>query len=319
MRWQPIVKGARAAGRAPNMPDYQRARASFSWTAARAELEGLPGGGLNIAHEAVERHAAGPRADAIALRWLARDGGVRDFSFRELARLSSRFANVLGGLAVRPSERVFLLCGRIPELYVAALGALKHRAVVSPLFSAFGPEPVAARLELGQGRVLVTTEALYRKRVEPIRDRLPALAHVLMAGLGGKPAAPGTLDLEALMARAADRYTIAATAPGGHGAAALHQRHDRPAQGRGTRARRRRRAPRHRQDSRSTCTRRRLLVHGRPGLGHRHLLRHHRAPAPAACTSIVDEADFDAERWYRMLQERAGRPSGTRRPPPSAC
>ena len=59
----------------PNLDDYARARASFTWAAARAELDGLPGGrGLNIAHEAVDRHAAGPRRDRVALRWLGKDG-----------------------------------------------------------------------------------------------------------------------------------------------------------------------------------------------------------------------------------------------------
>jgi acetyl-CoA synthetase len=42
---------------APNMPSYETARASFSWEAAERELAGLPNGrGLNIAHEAVDRH-----------------------------------------------------------------------------------------------------------------------------------------------------------------------------------------------------------------------------------------------------------------------
>jgi hypothetical protein len=46
---------------------------------------------------------------------------------------------------------VFALAGRIPELYVAALGTLKAGAVFCPLFSAFGPEPIRQRLELGEG------------------------------------------------------------------------------------------------------------------------------------------------------------------------
>lgn len=60
---------------APNMPSYDEARASFSWKQARWALDGLPGGaGLNIAHEAVDRHAAGPRAGRVALRCLGKDG-----------------------------------------------------------------------------------------------------------------------------------------------------------------------------------------------------------------------------------------------------
>ena len=75
----------------------------------------------------------------------------RDLTYAELARQTNRFANVLRGLGVGQGDRVFVLAGRIPELYVAALGALKNGSVVRPLFSAFGPEPIATRIELGDG------------------------------------------------------------------------------------------------------------------------------------------------------------------------
>ena len=149
----------------PNLVDYEAACRMFRWEDARSELTGLPGGhGLNIAHEAVDRHAAGPRRDHVALRWLGRSGAVRDLTYGELRSVTNRFANVLAELGIRAGDRVFALAGRIPELYVAALGTLKHRAVFCPLFSAFGPEPIRARLAIGEARVLVTTESLYRGR-----------------------------------------------------------------------------------------------------------------------------------------------------------
>jgi hypothetical protein len=72
------------------MGDYERARASFSWSAARAELDGLPGGGLNIAHEAVDRHASGPHADTVALRFLTKGGGVLELTYAELRATPSQ-------------------------------------------------------------------------------------------------------------------------------------------------------------------------------------------------------------------------------------
>ncbi|HYB23503.1 MAG TPA: AMP-binding protein [Solirubrobacteraceae bacterium] len=166
----------------PNLPDYERARAQFSWASARAELAGLPGGALNIAHEAVGRHADGPLAQTVALRFLPRHGEPRELTYAQLASETSRFANVLGELGVERGERVFVLAGRIPELYIAALGALKHGAVFCPLFSAFGPEPIEQRLRLGDARVLVSTPALYARKVAQLRERLPGLKHVLLAG-----------------------------------------------------------------------------------------------------------------------------------------
>ena len=53
---------------APQLDDYESVYASFAWDAARRELSGLPGGGLNMAQEAVDRHAAGPLAEHAGLR-----------------------------------------------------------------------------------------------------------------------------------------------------------------------------------------------------------------------------------------------------------
>ena len=196
----------------PNLVDYGAVRAGFDWAKARALLDGLPGGcGLNIAHEAVDRHADGPRAERVALRWLGKSGARREFTYRDLAAVTNRFANALNGLGVGKGDRVFILLGRVPELYIAVLGALKAKCVASPLFSAFGPEPIATRLEIGDARVLVTTEALYRRKVEGLRSRLPKLAHVILID-EGLPL-PSTVRWNKLMAAASDDFTIPATEP----------------------------------------------------------------------------------------------------------
>ena len=57
---------------APNLPDSDAARAAFTWDAARRELAGLPGGALNIAHEAVDRHVLAGNGARVAIRWLPR-------------------------------------------------------------------------------------------------------------------------------------------------------------------------------------------------------------------------------------------------------
>jgi acetyl-CoA synthetase len=182
------------------------------WRDARGLLSGLPdGNGLNIAHEAVDRHAAGPLGDQVAIRWLGKRGEHRDLSYRDLADESNRFANVLTGLGVLPGDTVFLLLGRVPDLYIAVLGALKARAIVCPLFSAFGPEPVRQRLTLGSARVLVTSRALYEKKVAPVRAEVPSLAHVLLVD-DGEPV-PATMDLHPALERAEPTFTIAPTDP----------------------------------------------------------------------------------------------------------
>ena len=82
-----IAKDLARFRRQPNLIDYAATRTAFDWAAARGLLDGLPGGrGLNIAHEAVDRHATGPRAARVALRWLGKDGERREFTYRELCR-----------------------------------------------------------------------------------------------------------------------------------------------------------------------------------------------------------------------------------------
>jgi acetyl-CoA synthetase len=284
----------------PNVVDYEAVRAGFGWDAARSALDGLPGGrGLNIAYECVDRHAAGPRAGQVALRFIDRIGARRDLSYGELQRATNRFANVLAHLGVEPGQRVFFLLGRVPELYVGVLGTLKRRAVACTLFSSFGPEPVRQRVELGSGRVLVTTAALYKRKIAPVRALLPGLGHVLIVG---DHAPEGCEALGPLMATASADFTIEDTsaedpallhftsgttgAPKGavhvHGAIVAHHATARFA------------LDLH-QDDVFWCTADPGWVTGTSyGII---------APLALGLTSIVDEGDFDAERWYRILGE----------------
>ncbi|TRZ97514.1 MAG: acetate--CoA ligase [Rhodocyclaceae bacterium] len=295
---------------APNLADYAQGRAEFSWDAMRRALDGLPDGGCNIAHEAVDRHAGTAIGERTAFRFLgAADAGgalsSRDISYAELFRLTCRFTNVLRRLGIGKGDRMFVLAGRIPELYIAVLGGLRNGTVVTPLFSAFGPEPIATRIQLGAGQVLVTTDLLYLRKLEKIRDRLPTLKHVLLVGEDGKRTdIPGTHDLNRLMDEASDRAEIAQTGPDDmsllhftsgttgtpkgamhvHGAVVTHYATGLLA------------LDLHPQDV-FWCTADPGWVTGTSyGII---------APLLHGVTSIIEQADFDAERWYRILQEQA--------------
>jgi acetyl-CoA synthetase len=213
LNFTPVQKHPYVWETAPNLLDYTETFASFSWDRVLFELQGLPGGGgLNIAHEAVDRHADGVSGTRTALRWLGSDNSTRDFTYGELKKLSNRFANILGGLGVGRGDTVAVLTGRIPELYIAALGILKNTSVFCPLFSAFGPEPIFQRLSRGDAKVLVTTERFYRQKVEQLRETLPGLKYVLLVDakdhLGG-----GLLSLPRRMAESRDDFTIPPTDP----------------------------------------------------------------------------------------------------------
>jgi acetyl-CoA synthetase len=190
--------------------------ATTTWTEARSRLDGLPGGnGLNIAHEALDRHVLHGHGQTTALRCIGADDRVTDVTYAELSRLTSAFAHVLDELDVGRGETVFSLLGRELYTYVTALGTLKHASVFCPLFTAFGPEPIRQRLVLGHGRALVTTADLYRRRIAGIREQLPELEHVLLVdpGEGGAGEVEGTLSLPALLDAASGTYEIPPTDP----------------------------------------------------------------------------------------------------------
>jgi acetyl-CoA synthetase len=162
-QWPTIEKDLHTFAVRPNLLDYDRARAEFSWDQARRELSGMPGGGVNIAYEAVERHATGALAEREALRFVRADGTTHSLTYSGLAERTGGFASVLRSLGVGRGQRVFSLLGRVPDLYVAMLGTFTNASVFCPLFSAFGPDPLRQRLQLGSGRVLVTTRAIWTR------------------------------------------------------------------------------------------------------------------------------------------------------------
>ncbi|MFA5600156.1 MAG: acetate--CoA ligase [Phenylobacterium sp.] len=300
--WPTIRKtpGERAQA---NLKNYEAATSRFRWEAARAELAGLPGGGLNIAHEALDRHIQAGGGARLALRWIGRDDQVREFTYAELAAQANRFASLLSSLGVKKGERVYSLLGRAPELYFAALGTLKAGAVFTPLFSAFGPEPIRARMEIGEANVLVTSEALFRRKVEAWRGEVPSLRHVLLAGCAGDPPS-GALALEPALAGASPTFETERTAP--EDMALLHFTS-------GTTGRPKGAIHVHEAVVAHHITGRTALDL-RPGdtywctadpgwvTGTSYGII---SPLTNGVTLVVDEAEFDTERWRRILREQA--------------
>ena len=299
MNWTPIKKDLSTSAVQPNMPDLDGMRASFSWDQARSELG--PVGSFNIGQLAVDRHAAGPLRDRVALRWLSRDGTILDTTYAQLQDQTNRFANMLRWLGVGKDERVFALAGRIPALYTAALGTLKNTSVFCPLFSAFGPEPVRQRLQRGNAKVLVTTERLYRKTIAELRGALPELKHILLTD-ARENVDSSVWALEPLLAQVSPDFVVPRTGPDDmallhftsgttgmpkgaihvHNAALMHYITGKFA------------LDLHPEDI-FWCTADPGWVTGTSyGII---------APLLHGVTNLIDEGDFDADRWYSVLEK----------------
>ena len=149
----------------------------FDWEHIYSELDWLPGGALNAAHEATDRHAQGPRRDKVAMVWAGKNGEREDYTFGQMSELSDRFANVLKSLGVEKGDRVFLYMDRVPELYIAVLGTLKAAAIAGPMSPAFGPDPVRERMKDSGAKILVTQPHL-RRMISGIVYELFELQHI---------------------------------------------------------------------------------------------------------------------------------------------
>lgn len=287
----------------PNLLDYEACRRSFSWQAVERELKGPHGGsGFNMANELLDRQVEAGRGSSIALRWLGASGGVKDLTYSMLKEDASRFANALALLEIKPQERVFVLSERVPQLYVAALGTLRHKAVFCPLFCAFGPEPIEQRLRLGEGRVLVTSSVHFERKIQSLLPRLPSLKYVLLTDVEEDLDAR-VLSWSRLMREISGEHVIPFT--DGEEMALLHFTSGTTGLPKG-----------------AVHVHQALLVHHITG---KYVLDFHEgdvywctadpgwvtgtsygilSPLSNGVTSIVDEADFDVARWCGILQDQ---------------
>ena len=189
----------------------QRAGAdpAWFWDAVSADLElvwqrpytqvmdtsrGIPwtrwyvNGQFNYVATALDKHASGSGATRTAVIWEGEDGEVRRFTYGELATLTNRAANALRALGVGKGDRVAIYMPMIPETVAATLACGKIGAIYMPVFSGYGAEAVATRLQDSESKVVITADGYYRRgKVVPMKATAdaavatsPSVEHVLV-------------------------------------------------------------------------------------------------------------------------------------------
>lgn len=169
----PVIKGEN------NLPNYDEAYANFNWEEVNKNFTWNETGRVNMAYEAIDKHAKSDRKNKVALYY--QDGLRKEkYTFKEMKDFSNKAGNVLKNYGdVEKGDRVFIFMPRSPELYFALLGAVKLGAIVGPLFEAFMEGAVRDRLEDSGAKVLITTPELLER--VPLND-LPALKTVFLVG-----------------------------------------------------------------------------------------------------------------------------------------
>lgn len=147
------------------------------------------GAELNIAYNCLDwqlnkgRHA-GVResvgAEHIAIIWENEDGMSKRLSYGELDNLAGRVASLLSNLGVGAGDAVGIYMPMVPEVVAVLFGCLKLGAVAVPVFSGFGAQALATRLEDSKAKVLFTADGGKRhgKLIEIKKDADAAAAQV---------------------------------------------------------------------------------------------------------------------------------------------
>ena len=138
------------------------------------------------------------RYRGVALQF-PRDGRAAEIDYPTLGRICREIARGLISLGIEPGDRVAILGLTSADWTLADLGSLCAGTVVTPIYHTNSPEECAHVLGHSEARLIFCDDASQAAKIDQIRDRCPALEHVVMF----KPS-PGALSMEELRKRGAD-------------------------------------------------------------------------------------------------------------------
>ncbi|WP_372912873.1 AMP-binding protein, partial [Salinigranum sp.] len=137
------------------LPDYLGIDFYEEYDEVRDDADGpqfsrwYPGGELNLAHNVVDRHAEvdAETRNKVACIWEGEPGDVREMTYHELARQSNKVANYLESVDIDTGDTVGLYIPMVPEVISILYGCFKVGAIAVPIFSGFGVDATATRIE----------------------------------------------------------------------------------------------------------------------------------------------------------------------------
>ena len=175
------------------------------WRAVRDTSRGHPwatwfvGGMFNMSRACVDRWADDD-PDRIALRSQKESGEIRALTFGQLRKEVSQLAGALQSLGVGRGDAVAVYLPMGQEAVVSLLAVARLGAVFIPVFSGYGPEAVASRLEDPRPKVLVCANGFDRRgklvEMKEVADQAALAAggvdHLLVVDYAPRDATPMT-------------------------------------------------------------------------------------------------------------------------------
>jgi len=145
---------------------YEPQEPSFRW---------FVGGRTNLAYNALDAHVAAGRGDLPALIAADENGGRRRLTYAELLDDVRRVAAALRAIGVTRGDRVTIYMPTCAEAIAAMLATVRIGAIHSVVFAGFGQGALGERIEASGSRVVLATDATFRKgREVPLKPIVDA-------------------------------------------------------------------------------------------------------------------------------------------------
>jgi len=124
----------------------------------------------------------------LAVIWENESGESKHLTYGEVNLISGKTAALLTQLGVRSGDAVGIYMPMVPEVLAVLFACFKIGAVAVPVFSGFGADALAKRMQDAQAKVIFTADGGRRrgklleikKDVDLMRDSVPSLKHVVV-------------------------------------------------------------------------------------------------------------------------------------------
>ena len=176
---------------------YKKWNKTSRFDFVKGEIEWFTGGEINASYNCLDRHIEDGFGDDIAIVWEGNDlDHSRSFTYNELLKKVSEFANALKDLNVEKGDRVCLYMQMIPELAIAVLACARIGAVHSVVFGAFSSDSLRDRINDSKCKVLVTQDTgvrgekqdIFMKKIaDNAVKETPSINHVVVVRRTGEP------------------------------------------------------------------------------------------------------------------------------------
>ena len=145
------------------------------------------GGGLNITEMCLDRWQTDEMQNKLALICENEFGGVAAFTYLDLWKCVQRFGHGLRDIGIGKGDAVGIHLPMVSETVIALLAINRIGAIAVPVFSGYGVEAIASRMNGVRAKALITCDGFYRRgkfynaieKAEQAVANCPSIQHVI--------------------------------------------------------------------------------------------------------------------------------------------